>query len=213
MNRRRCFALLVRSPFIIALSFSPLLLTAACAKDPVDQRPAPQMVMNVLREHFLLAETLEIIRSAHDRLTAKAYFAQRSKRFSFMQSAQQGPFVTDGYTALDLSSPVVGYSLGFIGEGQAIGVVNAGINPLKTDLHRRVLDLIAQSLDSREVSASVGATGPDKVYFLGLHPLDTERVLKIMVRAASTPVGVGYSIQYLVSERRPHDAKSELPVA
>ena len=39
------------------------------------------------------------------------------------------------------------------------------------------------------------------MYFLGIHDLDSVRVLKIMVRAASTPMGPDYAIRYAVSQR------------
>ncbi|MBI1893794.1 MAG: hypothetical protein HYS14_06760 [Candidatus Rokubacteria bacterium] len=103
--------------------------------------------------------------------------------------------VVDGYSVQDMASPIIGYSLFYHGDNGPLVIADASVNPMRKDAVTAVSKLVAASLDS--------IANPDgsKMYFLGIHDLDSVRFLKIMVRAASTPMGPDYAIRYAVSRR------------
>jgi len=162
----------------------------------VDIKPAPQATLDALRKDFGMAEVVSLLSASASRSSSKEYLQARANRFNFMATQKQGPMVVDGYSILDMKSRIIGYSLFYHGDNGPLVIVDAAVNPTQKDAVGAATKLIATSLDS--------VSNPDgsKMHFLGIHKLDSSRVLKIMVRAgAQTPMGPDYSIRYAVSRR------------
>lgn len=163
---------------------------------PVDIKQAPQATLDALRQNFSMAEVVSLLSASASRSSSKEYLQARATRFNFMATQKQGPMVVDGYSILDMKSRIIGYSLFYHGNNGPLVIVDAAVNPTQKDAVGAATKLIAASLDS--------VSNPDgsKMHFLGIHNLDSSRVLKIMVRAgAQTPMGPDYAIRYAVSKR------------
>ena len=74
-------------------------------------------------------------------------------------------------------------------------IVDTSVNPLNKGAVHNATRLIKESFDS------VAAGGDSKLYFLGIHDLDSKRLLKIMVREAKTSMGLDYAIRYVISSK------------
>jgi hypothetical protein len=99
----------------------------------------------------------------------------------------------EGYSILDLSSPIIGYSLFFHEASGHLVIIDASVNPLNREALKNTTQLINHAFDS----ISTGENS--KLYFLGIHDLDNKRVLKIMVREDKTPMGIEYTLRYATS--------------
>jgi len=162
----------------------------------VDIKPASQATLDTLRKDFGMAEVVSLLSASASRSSSKEYLQARATRFNFMATQKQGPMVVDGYSILDMKSRIIGYSLFYHGDNGPLVIVDGAVNPTQKDAVGSATKLIATSLDS--------VSNPDgsKMHFLGIHNLDSSRVLKIMVRAgAQTPMGPDYAIRYAVSRR------------
>lgn len=162
---------------------------------PVDTKRLPQATLDNLKQNFLMPEVLSLVSASSNRSASKAYLQARQTRFNLMATHKQGPMVVDGYSVQDMASPIIGYSLFYHGDNGPLVIADASVNPIQKDAVAAISKLIAVSLDS--------ISNPDgsKMYFLGIHDLDSSRVLKVMVRAASTPMGSDYALRYVVSDR------------
>jgi hypothetical protein len=107
----------------------------------------------------------------------------------------QGEMRVEGYSVMDLSSPIIGYSLFFHKTSDSLAIVDSSVNPLNKEAVQNTTRLIKESFDS------VTAGGDSKLYFLGIYNLDSKRLLKIMVREANTKTSSGpdYTIRYAIS--------------
>ncbi|MDQ3580163.1 MAG: hypothetical protein M3495_00360 [Pseudomonadota bacterium] len=183
----RVFALV----FACAIAASPSDTRA----EPVDTKRLPQATLDTLKQSFVMPEVLSLVSASSNRSASKAYLQARQTRFKFMETQKQGPMVVDGYSVQDMASPIIGYSLFYHSDNGPLVIADASVNPIQKDAVAGISKLIAASLDS--------ISNPDgsKMYFLGIHDLDSSRVLKIMVRAASTPMGPDYALRYAVSDR------------
>jgi len=163
--------------------------------EQVDTKQVPQATLDTLRRNFLMPEALSLVSASANRTASKAYLQARQTRFKLMATQKQGPMMVDGYSVQDMASPIIGYSLFYHGDNGPLVIADASVNPMQKDAVAAISKLVATSLDS--------IANPDgsKMYFLGIHDLDSVRVLKIMVRAASTPMGPDYAIRYAVSHR------------
>ncbi len=162
----------------------------------VDVKPAPYATLDTLRQNFGMAEVVSLLSVSASRSSSKEYLQARANRFNFMATQRQGPMVVDGYSVLDMKSRIIGYSLFYDGDNGPLVIADAAVNPTQKDAVSAAVKLIAAALDS--------VSNPDgsKMYFLGIHNLDSSRVLKVMVRAgAQTPMGPDYAIRYAVSKR------------
>lgn len=181
--------------FFVAVACA-MAVSVPCAKAAsVDTKTVPQATLDALGQNFGMAEVASLISASPNRSSSKEYLQARATRFKFMTTQKQGAMVVDGYTVLDIKSRIIGYSLFYYGDNGPLVIADAAVNPTQKDTVGAAVKLIATSLDS--------ASNPDgsKMYFLGIHKLDSSRVLKIMVRAAQTPTGPDYAIRYAVSKR------------
>ncbi len=169
-------------------------LRGACAES-VDTKRITKSTLDALQSHFLMSEALAIIKASRNRSASKAYLRSHEGRFGFAATQQQPPMVMDAYTVLDLTSPIIGYSLFYYGADGPLALLDAAVSPLVKDAVGNASKLISQSLDS--------LPNPDgsKTYFLGIYDVDSAGILKIMVRKGQTSMGTEYHIQYVVQIR------------
>jgi hypothetical protein len=182
--------------FSVAVACAIAVSVAYTQAAPVDINPAPQATLDALRQDFGMAEVVSLLSASATRSSSKEYLQARATRFRFMATQSQGPMVVDGYTVMEMKSYIIGYSLFYHGDNGPLVIADAAVNPTLKDAVGAAAKLIAASLDS--------VSNPDgsKIYFLGIHNLDSSRVLKIVVRAgAQTPIGPDYAIRYVVSAR------------
>lgn len=160
----------------------------------IDTESIPQATVDVLKQNFNMTEVVSLISASTSRSASKEYLEARITRFGFMATQNQDPMVVDGYTVLDTKSPIIGYSLFYYGDNGPLAFADATVNPLQKDAVDAADKLIAASLES--------VSNPDgsKMYFLGIHKLDTSRVLKIMIRTAQSSMGTDYVLRYVVSK-------------
>ncbi len=72
-------------------------------------------------------------------------------------------------------------------------IVNASVNPLNKEVMDNTKRLVKGAFDS------IASGDGSKLNFLGIHDLDSKRLLKIMVREAKTSIGLDYAIRYAIS--------------
>lgn len=182
--------------FSVAVACAIAISVTYAKAASIDVKLAPQATLDALQQNFGMAEVISLLSASASRSSSKAYFQARAPRFNFMATQRQGPMVIDGYSVLDMKSPIVGYSLFFYGDNGPLVIADAAVNATRKDAISAAVKLTATSLDS--------VSNPDgsKMYFLGIHNLDSSRFLKIMVRAGvETPMGPDYAIRYVVSKR------------
>lgn len=177
--------------FACAIAASP----GDAQAEPVETKRVTQATLDTLKQDFVMPEVLSLVSASSNRSASKAYLQARQTRFKLMATQKQGPMVVDGYSVQDMASPIIGYSLFYRVDNGPLVIADASVNPIQKDAVAAISKLIAASLDS--ISNADGS----KMYFLGIHDLDSLRDLKIMVRATSTPMGPDYAIRYAVSER------------
>ncbi len=177
--------------FACAIAASP----SDARAEPVETKRVAKATLDTLKQDFVMPEVLSIVSASSNRSASKTYLQARKTRFKLMATHKQGPMVVDGYSVQDMTSPIIGYSLFYHGDNGPLVIADASVNPIQKDVVVAILKLIAASLDS--------ISNPDgsKMYFLGIHDLDSLRVLKIMVLAASPSMDSDYAIRYAVSDR------------
>ena len=187
----------VRAAFVFSAVFACAIAASRgdVRAEQGDTKRVPQATLDTLRRNFLMSEALSLVSASANRTASKAYLQARQTRFKLMATQKQGPMMVDGYSVQDMASPIIGYSLFYHGDNGPLVIADAAVNPMQKDAVAAISKLVATSLDS--------IANPDgsKMYFLGIHDLDSVRVLKIMVRTASTPMGPDYAIRYAVSHR------------
>jgi hypothetical protein len=171
-----------------------LLVTTACS-ELVHTKQIPKETLENLKKQFLMSDVLEIVKNKEDMKSVASYFNTNSKRYNHIASQKQGDMNVEGYSVIDLSSPIIGYSLFFHKESDSLVIVDASVNPLNGEAQNNATLLIGKAFDS------VAAGGDSMLYFLGLYDLDSKRQLKIMVREAITPMGPDYAIRYSISSK------------
>lgn len=183
----------------LAFSFWPALMTTPygwfirLTVPIVEQRISPD-TLAALRKDFVLSEVITLLQNYPTRTSSRRYLEER-QRFNFIATQRQEPMVLDGYSAADLKSPIILYSLFYYGSDGPLTIVDASINPMNVAAKERVTDLLRKVLHS--VSNPDGST----LHFLGIYDLDSKRILKIMIRTAHTPLGPDFAIRYAVSHR------------
>lgn len=160
-----------------------------------ETKPIAKPALDVLRSHLLFSEALTIISASGDRAASKTFFQSHDDRFKFLTTQDQPPLVLDGYSVQDPSSPIIGYSLFYAGAGGPLAFLYASVNPLVKNAISKADDLIRYSLDSE--SSPSGGT----LYFLGTYDLNSDWILKILVRKDQTPGGLDYNIGYIVQKK------------
>jgi len=181
--------------FLVVVLCSALVTPRSGLAGSVDTKPIPKATVDELQQRFLMSEVLAIVKASHDRASSQAYFRARSERFNLVGTQRQGPMTIDGYSVLDLTLPIIGYSLWYDDTNGPLVIVYASVNPLEAAALNKVSGLIAKSFDS--VSTPDGS----RLYFLGIYDLDSARIIKIMVRKGDTSLGPDYAIGYGVSGR------------
>ena len=161
---------------------------------PVHTTPVSKAILTILQRDFRMAEVLAIIKASPTRSASQGYLGSQ-QRLKFLATQEQAPMVLDGYTVMDATSPIIGYSLFYSGPTGPLVIVDASVNPLEANAVRAASNLVMGALDS--------VSNPDgsKMYFLGLYQLDRSRVIKIMIRRAQTSMGPDYAIRYALSQR------------
>ncbi len=187
--RRRSAVLIVNLALVLV---GPVPTEAQ--RPSVDQQRISSEILAVLRKDFQMSEVIALIQKSPDRASSRRYL-QDQERFNFVGTQRQDPMVLDGYSAGDLKSPIIGYSLFYYGADGPLMIADASLNPLNAVAKEPIADLLRRSFDS--TSNPDGST----LHFLGIYDLDSRRVLKIMIRKAQTPMGPDYAIRYAVSQR------------
>jgi hypothetical protein len=173
----------------------PLFLPGGSVAGSIDTKDISKATLDVLQQQFLMDEVLTIIKASPNRASSQAHLRSRPERFRLLAAQQQPPMTVDGYTVLDQSSSIIGYSLFYHGSSGPLVIVDSSVNPLQRAAANAASDLISKALDS--VSTPDGSN----LYFLGIYDLDASRVIKIMLRKADTAGGPDYAIRYAVSGR------------
>jgi hypothetical protein len=182
-------------PGTIAVSLAwALLVTAACSES-AHTRQVPTKTLELLEKKFMMSDVLAIVKTTSDLRGANRFFATDSKRFKHVGTQHQGEMRVEGYSVMDRSSPIVGYSLFFHKSSDSLAIVDTSVNPLNQEAVQNTTRLIKESFDS------VAAGGDSKLYFLGIYNLDGTRLLKIMLREAKTALGPDYAIRYAISSK------------
>ena len=177
-----------------ALLLSAILLPGDLHGAPVDQQKISPDIVAALRKDFEMSEVIILVQNSPTRSASHRYL-QSNRRFNFAATRRQEPMVLDGYSAGDLKSPIIGYSVFYYGTDGPLTIVDASVNPMNAAAQERLADLLRKSLDS--VSNPDGST----LHFLGIYDLDSKRTLKIMIRKGQTPLGPDFAIRYAVSYR------------
>ena len=171
-----------------------LFISAACSES-ANTKQVPNKTVDILEKNFLMKEVLAIAKAKDDRKSVTEYFGANSERFKHIASQKQGDMNIDGYSVMDISSPIMGYSLFFHKEFDSLVMIDASVNPLNKDVFDNASRLIKEAFDS------VSSGGNSKLYFLGIYNMDSKRLLKIMLREEKTSMGVEYAIRYIISSK------------
>jgi len=163
--------------------------------EAAETEPIAKPVLDILRSHLLLSEALTIIRGSSDRSASRAFFQSHEGRFKLLTTQEQPPMVLDGYSVQDPTSPIVGYSLFYDGADGPLAFFYAAVNPLVGDAVSSASDLIRHSLESES------SPSRSTLYFLGTYDLDSDRILKIILRKDQTAKESDYNIGYIVQEK------------
>jgi len=171
-----------------------LLVTAACSES-VHTQQVPTRTLELLEKKFMMSDVLGIVKTKGDLKSITTYFNANPKRFKHVGVQDQGEMRVEGYAVMDVSSPIIGYSVFFHRSSDSLVNVDTSVNPLNKDAVQNIKQLVRDAFDS------VPAGSDTKLYFLGIRDLDSKRVLKIMIREARTSVGLDYAIRYAISSR------------
>lgn len=181
-----------RSRYLAILLVMILLNSMACSES-VHSKRVPAETLLILEKEFMMSEVLTIAKMKGDQKSVTSYFNANQKQYKYIGSQDQGEMNLEGYGVTDLSSPVIGYSLFFDRSSDSLVIIDTTVNPLNKGAVENAMQLIRGSLDS----VSVGDNS--KLYFLGIHDLGRGRILKLMVREATTSIGSDYAIRYAIS--------------
>lgn len=171
------------------------LLVTAGYSESVHTKQVPTRTLKLLENKFMMSEVLAIAKTKGDLKSTTAYFNSNPKRYKYVASQKQGEMKVVGYSVTDLSLPIIGYSLFFHETSDSLVIVDTSVNPLNKETLQNITRLVKESFDS------VAAGTDSKLYFLGIHDLDSKRLLKIMVREAKTSMGLDYAIRYAISSK------------
>lgn len=177
----------------ITVSLVCALLITTARSESVHTKQIPTKTLELLDKKFMMPEVLAIAKTKGDLKSVAAYFNANTKLYKHVASQKQGDMTVEGYSVVDLSSPIIGYSLFFHKTSGSLVIVDASVNPLNKEARQNTTRLIKEAFDS------VAAGGSSKLYFLGIHDLDSKRLLKIMLREAKTSMGLDYAIRYGIS--------------
>jgi hypothetical protein len=178
---------------IITVSFVWTLLIIAACSESVHTKQIPAKTLDLLDKKFMMSEVLAIAKTKGNLKSVTAYFSANPKRYKHVASQQQGDMNVEEYSVLDLSSPIIGYSLFFHKTSDSLMIIDTTVNILNKEVLQNTAQLIKESFDS------VVAGRDSKLYFLGIYDLDSKRLLKIMIREAKTSMGHDYAIRYGIS--------------
>ncbi len=179
----------------ITIPLAVTLLVTAAYSESAHTKQVPKRTLEVLEKKFMMSEVLSIAKIKGDMKSITAYFNTNPKRYKHIASQIQGEMNVEGYSVMDLLSPIIGYSLFFDKTSDSLVIVDTSVNPLNKEAVQNITRLAKESFDS------VAAGGDSKLYFLGIHDLDRKRLLKIMVREAKTSMGFEYAIRYAISSK------------
>ena len=171
-----------------------LIISPACSES-VHTKQVPAKTLDLLEKKFMMSEVLGIAKMKGDLKSVTAYFNANPKRYKYVASQKQGDMNVEGYSVIDLSSPIIGYSLFFHRASDSLVIVDTSVNPLNKEAVQNTVRLIKESFDS------VTAGEDSKLYFLGIYDLGSGRLLKVTVRQGKTSVGLDYTIRYVISSK------------
>ena len=180
--------------FVLLVLVCGILVTQGLGcSESVGTKRISKSTLDVLRSQFLMSEAFAIIRASRTRSSSKAYLQSYAGRFKFLVTQPEPPFVLEGYSVQDMTSPIIGYSLRYAGADGPLAVLDAAVNPLVKDAVASASQLIFHSL--QPVSKSDGYS----TYFLGIYDVDSAGILKIWVLLKrQTSIGPEYHIRYIV---------------
>jgi hypothetical protein len=185
----------MRSGRLIVSLISMLLITFACSES-VNTKQLPAKTLDLLENKFMMSEVLAIAKMKGDLKNVIGYFNANSKRYNYRASRKQGEMNVEEYTVLDISSPIIGFSLFFHRTSDSLVIVDTSVNPLNREADENTIQLIKESFDS----VTGGGVG-SKLHFLGIYNLGGGKLLKIMVREGKSSMGRDYGIRYLISRK------------
>ena len=181
--------------FVLLVLVCGILVTQGLGcTESVDTKRISKSALNMLQSHFLMSEAFAIIQASPNRSVSKAYLRSYAGRFKFLVTQPEPPFVLDGYSVQDMTSPIIGYSLRYDGADGPLAIVDAAVNPLVKDAVVSASQLILHSL--QPVSKSDGYS----TYFLGSYDVDFAGILDIWVLKRQTSIGPEYHIRYIVQK-------------
>lgn len=133
---------------IITVSLVCTLLITAARSESVHTKQAPTKTIDLLEKKFMMSDVLEITKMKSDLKSVTAYFNANPKRYKHIASQKQGDMNVEGYSVIDLSSPIIGYSLFFHRTSDSLVLVDTSVNPLNKEAVQNTMRLIKESFDS-----------------------------------------------------------------
>lgn len=171
-----------------------LLISSACSQS-VHTKEISSKTLELLQNKFVMSDLLAMVKTVDNPKSSKIYFESNSNRFKPVGTQEQGEMRVEGYSVLDISSPIIGYSLYYHKASGSLVIVDASINPLNKEAMQISTVLIKDSFDL--VAAGEGS----KLYFLGIYNLNSQKHLKIILRETKAPMGHDYAIRYAISSK------------
>lgn len=183
-----------KMPRIVIITTLIIVLFACISySESINTKQVPNSTLILLKEDFLMGDVLNLLKNARNHDRVKTYLSVKSGRYKHSVTMPQGEMIVEGYTILDLTSPIIGYTLFFYGSSGALINIDTSVNPLNDDAMESIVHLTNIAFDS------VKAGDNSKLHFLGILDLDDNSLLKIMVFEAKTTLGKEYAIRYGIS--------------
>ena len=179
----------------ISISLIWILLIHAAYSQSIHTKQIPSKTLELLEKKFMMSDVLAIAKTTGNPKSLNIFFDSNSKRFKHVGTQDQGEMRVEGYSVMDISSPIIGYSLFFHKASGSLVIVDTSVNPLNKEAVEITTLLTKESFDS--VAGEEGL----KLYFLGIYDLDRQRHLKIMLRETKTPTGPENAIRYAISSK------------
>ncbi|MFC1859748.1 hypothetical protein ACFL9U_17220, partial [Thermodesulfobacteriota bacterium] len=114
--------------------------------EPVDIKRAPKSTIEFLKQNFNMFEAMSIILKSSEHSKVQQFLM--SEGFRFIGSQTQGEMLVEGYSTNDVKSPIIGYSLFFLGDSGPLVIVDTSVNPLNVKAIKNSEALIHNALDS-----------------------------------------------------------------
>jgi hypothetical protein len=184
----------ILTSIIAVLLVSAILITGACSKT-VHTKQIPPKILDLLETKFMMSDVLAIAKATGDLKGVNSIHVRNSKQLKHVGTQDQGEMRVEGYSMVDPSSPIVGWSFFFHKASDSLANVDTSLNPLDREAMQNATLLIKESLESI-------ATGDNsKLYLLGMYDLDKKTVVKITLREETSSKGPEYAIRYAISSK------------